>query len=95
MLPKMAPPGEVAEMMRPHESTRGPASSPSSTAWRHGDALVVVAADIAHGGDARGQQLARPPAASTKYPSARCRGSSPDSGSAGPNPGLRWVSLER
>ena len=32
--PKIAPPGEVAEMIRPHDSTRGPGSSPSSTAWR-------------------------------------------------------------
>ncbi len=34
MVPKMAPPGEVAEMMRPHGITRGPSSKPRSTAWR-------------------------------------------------------------
>ena len=56
-MPKIFPPGDVAEMMRPHESTRGPVEQAQLDGAAHRDALVVVAAHVAHRGDPRGEQL--------------------------------------
>ena len=48
---KMRPPGEVAEMIRPHDRIRGPGGEAELDGLPHHDRLVVHRADVADGGD--------------------------------------------
>ncbi len=92
IVPKIRPPGEVAEMIRAQDRIRGPSTRPSRTASRRVIASssgaptsrTVVIPDL---------RKARAALARTNQRSASARGSSPWSAADGPNPGLRSVSL--